>query len=227
MSGLHDQMGRSSTNQQDHSQRCGKICLQQHLLQVWHRHSTPYYPQCNGLVEKVNGIICKIISKHVGDKTQHWDKHLNAALWAYRTSFRASLGFTPFHLVHGQEALLPIEVELSSLKVLLHSQKKGKEGLKQRLLDLERLALSREDAMEHYAKPAEERKKKFSANLAPKSIKEGSLVLRYKNRFDYNKSDKFVPHWEGPFKVLEIFDNGSYQLMDAFGALHKTRVNGW
>ena len=80
--------------------------------------------------------------------------------------------------------------------------------------------------MGYYAKQAEERKKKFNANLAPKNITEGSLVLRYSNRFDYNKSDKFVPHWEGPFKVLEKFDNGSYQLMDASGALHKTRVNG-
>ena len=43
-------------------------------------HSTPYYPQCNGLVEKVNGMIYKIISKHVGQKTQHSDKHLNVAL---------------------------------------------------------------------------------------------------------------------------------------------------
>ena len=120
--------------------------------------------------------------------------------------------------MYGQEALLPIEVELSSLRVLLHSQRKDrKEMLKQRLLDLERLALSREDAMLHYAKQSEERKKKFNANLAPKSIKEGSLVLRYNNRFDYNKSDKFVPHWEGPFKVLKVFDNGSYQLMDAYG----------
>ena len=40
-------------------------------------------------------------------------------------------------------------------------------------------------------------------------------------------SDKFVPHWEGPFRILEKFDNGSYQLMDATGELHKTRVNGW
>ena len=36
-----------------------------------------------------------------------------------------------------------------------------------------------------------------------------------------------MPHWEGPFKVVEKFDNGSYQLMDAFGGLHKTRVDGW
>ena len=65
---------------------------------------------------------------------------------------------------------------------------------KQCLLDLGRLALSREDAMEHYAKQAEERKKKFNANLPPKNIIKGSLVLGYNNRFDYNKSDKFVPH---------------------------------
>ena len=89
---------------------------------------------------------------------------------------------------------MPIEVELSSLKVLLQSEKNGKELLKLHILDLERLALSREDAMGHYAKQVEERKKKFNANLPPKSITEGSLVLRYNNRFDYNKSDKFIPH---------------------------------
>ena len=41
----------------------------------------------------------------------------------------------------------------------MQSEKNGKEMLKQRILDLERLALSREDAMGYYAKHAEERKK--------------------------------------------------------------------
>ena len=152
---------------------------------------------------------------------------MNAALWAYCTSFRTSLGFTPFHLVHGQEALLSIEVELSSLRVSLHSQKKGKGALKECLLDLERLALNKEEAIQYYARHAKARRKKFNKRLAPKGIKEGSLVLRYNSRLDYNKSDKFVPHWEGPFKAVEVFGNGSYQLMDAAGELHKTRVNGW
>ena len=40
-------------------------------LGVKHRHSTQYYPQCNGVVEKVNGMIYKLISKHVGNKTKH------------------------------------------------------------------------------------------------------------------------------------------------------------
>ena len=32
-------------------------------LGIKRRHSTPYYLQCNGLVEKINGMICKIITK--------------------------------------------------------------------------------------------------------------------------------------------------------------------
>lgn len=196
-------------------------------LNIKRRHSTPYYPQCNGLVEKVNGMICKIITKHVGDKAQTWDKHLNAALWAYRTSFKVSMGCTPFQLVYVQEALLPIEVELSSLRVLQKTEAKPKEKLRQRLFDLERLELNRAEAIEHYARQANKRRHQFNKKLTSKEIKEGSLVLRYDNRFDNKKDDKFVPHWEGPYNVMENFSNGSYQLMDVTGKLHKTRVNGW
>ena len=61
-------------------------------LKIKRRHSTPYYPQCNGLVEKVNGVICEIITKQVQMHPKHWDKKLNVALWAYKTSFKTSLG---------------------------------------------------------------------------------------------------------------------------------------
>ncbi|MCO5549862.1 hypothetical protein L7F22_003336 [Adiantum nelumboides] len=39
-----------------------KVCEE---LKISHRHSTPYYPQSNGLVEKANGIIAGIIRKMV------------------------------------------------------------------------------------------------------------------------------------------------------------------
>ncbi|MCO5608680.1 hypothetical protein L7F22_062894 [Adiantum nelumboides] len=106
-------------------------------LSIKHVHSTPYYPQCNGLVKKTNGVLCKIITKHVKDRPQDWDKHLTAALWAYRTSFKVSTQFTPYHLVYGQEALLPIEVELGSLRVPAKDATSSKEKLEQRILDLQ------------------------------------------------------------------------------------------
>ena len=48
-----------------HGPGCRGDVLQDLLgrLKVKHRYSSPYYPQCNGLVEKLNGILVKIISK--------------------------------------------------------------------------------------------------------------------------------------------------------------------
>ncbi|MCO5610139.1 hypothetical protein L7F22_064374 [Adiantum nelumboides] len=84
-------------------------------LGISRRHSSPYYPQCNRLVKKVNGMICRIITKQANNRSKDWDRHLNTALWAYRTSFKTTLGYTLYQLVFGKEAILAIEVQLASL----------------------------------------------------------------------------------------------------------------
>ncbi|MCO5606291.1 hypothetical protein L7F22_060478 [Adiantum nelumboides] len=85
-------------------------------LNIQHRHSTPYHPQLNGLVEKTNGIIGRIIKKMVQSKPKLWDIFLDGALWAYRTTYSDATQFTPFHLVYGQEAFQPIELQIPTIK---------------------------------------------------------------------------------------------------------------
>ncbi|MCO5582170.1 hypothetical protein L7F22_036060 [Adiantum nelumboides] len=172
-------------------------------LGISRQHSSPYYPQCNGLVEKVN------------------------ALWAYRTSFKTTLGYTPYQLVFGKEAILPIEVQLSNLCVLESGRDRPNEQLRSRTLELERLELDRTAAIEHYAAQAEHRKQKFDEGLKDKGLKRGMLVLGYDNRFDTRKDKKIMVRWESPFLVYKKYTNGSYRLQDISGKLHKTRVNGW
>ncbi|MCO5579642.1 hypothetical protein L7F22_033499 [Adiantum nelumboides] len=158
-------------------------------LSIKHVHSTPYYPQCNGLVEKTNGVLCKIITKHVRDRPQDWDKHLTAALWAYRTSFKVSTQFTPYHLVYGQEAFLPIEVELGSLRVLARETTSSKEKLEQRILDLQRLELDREAATDYYITQANKKREQFNNKVKEKKLEEGMLVMRMKNQATKEPSD--------------------------------------
>ncbi|MCO5580349.1 hypothetical protein L7F22_034215 [Adiantum nelumboides] len=196
-------------------------------LSIKHVHSTPYYPQCNGLVEKTNGVLCKIITKHVRDKPQDWDKHLTTALWAYRTSFKVSTHFTPYHLVYGQEALLPIEVELGSLRVLARETTSSKEKLEQRILDLQRLELDREAATDYYITQAKKKREQFNNKIKEKKLEEGMLVMRYDSRLDLSHSKKFLQRWEGPYVIFKKFKNGSYRLQDLSGKIHKYPVNGW
>ncbi|MCO5570524.1 hypothetical protein L7F22_024247 [Adiantum nelumboides] len=196
-------------------------------LSIKHVHSTPYYPQCNGLVEKTNGVLCKIITKHVRDRPQDWDKHLTAALWAYRTSFKVSTQFTPYHLMYGQEALLPIEVELGSLRVLARETTSSKEKLEQRILDLQRLELDREAASEYYITQANKKREQFNNKVKEKKLEEGMLVMRYDSRLDLSHSKKFLQRWEGPYVIFKKFKNGSYRLQDLSGKIQKYPVNGW
>ena len=71
----------------------------------------------NGTVEAANKNVKKIIAKAT-ETYKDWHEKLPFTLHAYRTGVRTSTGATPYSLVHGMEAFLPIEVEIPSLWVL-------------------------------------------------------------------------------------------------------------
>ena len=55
----------------------------------------------------------------VGKQKSTWHLKLYSALWAYRTLIKNATGFTPFHLVYGMEAVLPVECEIPLLKLAI------------------------------------------------------------------------------------------------------------
>ncbi|PKI57824.1 hypothetical protein CRG98_021770 [Punica granatum] len=97
----------------------------------------------NGAVEAANKNIKKIIEKMTMNY-KDWHEMLPFALLAYRTSIRSSTGATPYFLVYGMEAFLPIEVTIPSMRVLAKYKLKEAEWAKQRyeqlnLIDEKRL----------------------------------------------------------------------------------------
>ena len=88
---------------------------------IQHHRSSAYRPQTNGAVEAANKNIKRILRKMV-ETSRDWLENLPFALWAYRTSFRTSTGATPYSLVYGMEAVLPVEIEMGSLRVALEYQ---------------------------------------------------------------------------------------------------------
>lgn len=45
---------------------------------------------------------------------------LFSALWAYHMTTKTSIGFTPFHLIHGINSIIPIECEIPTLHTILN-----------------------------------------------------------------------------------------------------------
>ncbi|KAA3476498.1 RNA-directed DNA polymerase (Reverse transcriptase), Ribonuclease H [Gossypium australe] len=89
------------------SEVCSQCKIKQH-------NSSPYRLKMNGAVEAANKNIKKIMGK-MTETYKDWHEKLPFALYTYRTSVRTSTGATPFSLVYGMVAVLPIELEIPSL----------------------------------------------------------------------------------------------------------------
>ena len=75
--------------------------------QVLLHHSTPYYPQGNGLTVSLNKGLVKVIKKTLEDHKRSWNNHVIYALWDNKNSLKRSIGKSPFQLVYGKEDIFP------------------------------------------------------------------------------------------------------------------------
>ena len=80
------------------------------LLDVEKTRTSPYRPQSDGLVERLNRTIKKMLKVFVNDNRDDWDDHLPYIMMAYRATPQASTQCSPNLLMYGREVNLPVEV---------------------------------------------------------------------------------------------------------------------
>jgi len=87
--------------------------LFQGICETLHIHKTrtsPYHPQSDGLVERSNRTIQNVLKSYVNAEQTDWHKHLPFAKFAYNTSVQSSTKYTPFFLMFGREATMPLHI---------------------------------------------------------------------------------------------------------------------
>jgi hypothetical protein len=105
-------------------------------FEVYHQKSTPYHPQENGAMEAFNKILENALTKIFNVNMDDWNLKIPTILCAYNTTSRKLIGKTPFILVYGQEAVVPLEFLVSSLSVATITNMKKKDAIKDRLSQL-------------------------------------------------------------------------------------------
>ncbi|KAL3702027.1 hypothetical protein R1sor_020049 [Riccia sorocarpa] len=135
-----------------------------------------------------------------------------------RTTFKVTTGQIPFQLVYGQEAIMPVEFLIPTLRVLTgyeapRASQLSQEGgaIPERIHALHNLSEKRIEALYNQYLVQAGRKRRFDNRVKEREFRRGDLVLKLNDKLSRFPS-KFTIKWLGPFWVQEVYDNETVQL---------------
>lgn len=141
---------------------------------------------------------------------------MEEALWAYRTTYRTPTQETPYSLVYGVEAVLPLERQIPSLRLAIQEGLTDEENVKLRLAELEALDEKRLQAQQNLECYQARITRAFNKRVRLRSFQVGDKVLAVRKPIVITRKTghKFTPKWDGPYIVQEVYSGGAYKLID-------------
>lgn len=169
--------------------------------------TTPYHPETDGLTERFNQTIKRMLKKFVSDTGKDWDKWLPFLLFAYREVPQASTGFSPFELLYGW----PVQGPLDLLKRRWEGPAVApkEKGVLQYVLQMrDRLEKYREEANINLQQAQRAQKTWYDKHARQREFKPGQKVLLLLP----SSTSKLLAKWQGPFTVVRKMGPVTYEV---------------
>lgn len=197
---LHSDQGR-----QFESKLMIEVCK---LLQINKTRTTPYHPQCDGLVERFNRTLLSMLATCTDGHPFDWEQHIRKVCMAYNASIQSSTGFSPFYLMFGRQARLPIDLVYGTGKQEVEDQSIGEyaASLKERMSTA--FALVRKNVSKHHV----HQKELYDQKVHGKPFSAGEWVWLYSPVVTRGSSRKLNCPWKGPYTVLKRISDATYRV---------------
>ncbi|XP_057803303.1 uncharacterized protein LOC131018607 [Salvia miltiorrhiza] len=179
------------------------------------RKSSMYNALANGSAEAFNKTLCNMLKKIVSKSKRDWHERIGEALWAYRTTYRTPTQATPYSLVNGVEAVIPLEQQIPSLRMAIQEGLTEEENARLCQEELEALDEKRLEAQQKLECYQARLSKSFNKTVRVRFFQVGDLVLAVRRPIivTHRVGNKFVSRWDGPYVVKEVYTNRAYMLL--------------
>ena len=178
--------------------------------------------RCQQQAESTNKIIKANLRKVINNNPLNWDELLSEVLWAYRTSKRLSINTTPFSLVYGHDAVLPVEITIESLRVAKQNQPSQVDYESAMMVEMDDLDEAQVAALNSIILQKQKVTKSYNRRIRPKTFVIGDLVWKVILPSGTKEPylGKWSSNWEGPYLISQLFDGNAYKLMHHTGEEH-------
>jgi transposase InsO family protein len=173
------------------------------LLEIDKTRTTPYRPQSDGLVERLNRTIQQMLAMFVNEHRNDWDDHLPYIMMAYRSSVQQSTGCTPNLLFFGREIPLPVDLMFGGPNEEAKCPVEYVEWVRQAMSD------AYEMARENLGKSATRQEREYNRKTDARTYKVGDWVWRF---YPPKAREKLGKGWTGPYLVIEKLSDVSYKI---------------
>ena len=119
-----------------------------------------------------NRTLLKIIKAKLDDAKGAWPEELPNILWAYRTTARTPTRETPFRLTYGTEAVIPVEVGVTSIRREVFNEESNDDYLR---INLDCLDEVRDKAFSKMAKYQQKMAKYYNKRVKLRRLDIGDL----------------------------------------------------
>ena len=181
------------------------------LLNVKQLFTTPYHPECNGMIERFHKYLKERLKFKAIDKRldyfsgDDWDIHIPNICHAYNISTHTTTKYAPYELVFGRRPELPlILAELN--QEYLEEEVKDYDQYLETLI--KQLNLIRGKAKKLNLKNVQRAISRINKNRGTFPFKEGELVMKYVGNGMVGTKKKLREEWDGPYEIFKVCENG-------------------
>ena len=168
------------------------------MLEIKKTRTSAKNPRCNGVCEKINATIIKMIKAYLCREQEEWDLNLGCIAGAYRATPNETTKLSPNLLTMGRETRLPAELIYGSLTTKGANVTSYGEYVDNMRAKMQ---YAHEVARKHIGKSANRSKEIYDVKLMVNSYSEGDAVWCLLENRKVGVSHKLEPVYDGPFMV--------------------------
>ena len=175
--------------------------------------------QANGLDERYNQTLQNMLVKYTHQQKAVWDDFLDTCVYAYNTSVHETTGFTPFELMFGRRAVLPIDLEIEKRdpKDVLGQQEQYNPEGNVSITAIERITQHRQQLLQaaktNIKKQQEKQKELYDRKHARlNAFVVGKKVLKKDFTRKKRRGGKMDHRYQGPYIIAQNLGKGLYKL---------------